>query len=210
MSSHIALGGLPSSHLKGDLGGLDQASQDDQPFSVHSHPNIVGPAHSVHQPTVHMQLQPLHGDAKSNLVPAPIAEKGNWEPVCTRGARKRHNMKLPHLMQDKASTLLVPRVPHAAILRADAQDSAGEIKPSLLSQISTVTSSQECCFYPWMWARLQPVESFCPLLCFPALHHSDRVELGSDYQCSHTTTSEGLSPRWGDMTFIQLRWGQSP
>lgn len=87
MSSNIALPGLPYSHLKGDLEGLDQASDDDQPLSVHSHPEIIGPAHSVHQPTVHVQLQSLQGDAEGNLVPAPIAEKGNWEPVCP-GARR--------------------------------------------------------------------------------------------------------------------------
>lgn len=79
----------PSSHLKGDLKGLDQASNDDQPLSVHSHPKIIGPAHSVHQPAVHMQLQPLQGDAESNLVPVPIAEKGNWEPACPRGGKGR-------------------------------------------------------------------------------------------------------------------------
>lgn len=82
MSSNTALPSLSSSHLKGDLEGLDQASNDDQPLSVHSHPKIVGPAHSVHQPTVHMQLQPLQGDAESNLVPVPIAKEGNWEPAC--------------------------------------------------------------------------------------------------------------------------------
>ena len=88
MSSNTALPALPNSHLKGDLEGLYQASNDDQPFSVHSHPEIIGPAHSVHQPTVHVQLQPLQGDAESNLVPVSIAEKGNREPACPGGGRE--------------------------------------------------------------------------------------------------------------------------
>jgi len=88
MLADTALLGLPSSHLKGDLKGLDEASDDDQPLGVHSHSKITGPAHSVHQPTVHMQLQPLQGEAESNLVPAPIAEKGNWEPACPKRGRE--------------------------------------------------------------------------------------------------------------------------
>lgn len=84
---------LPSSHLKGDLEGLDQAPEDDQPLRAHSHPDVAGPARSPHQPAVHVQLQPLRGDAESHSVPAPITEQGNWEPVLPRGVGKRQNTK---------------------------------------------------------------------------------------------------------------------
>lgn len=84
---------LPSSHLKGDLEGLDQAPEDDQPLRAHSHPDVAGPARSPHQPAVHVQLQPLRGDAESHSVPAPVTELGNREPVLPRGVGKRQNTK---------------------------------------------------------------------------------------------------------------------
>lgn len=121
---------LPSSHLKGDLEGLNDASNDDQPLGVHSHPKIVGPAHSVHQPAVHVQLQPLQGDAESHLVPVPIAQEGHWEPE-GKGGGTAGNF-IPHLTQEQASPLSSSRVPHVSILSADTRNNPRIVTPPSL------------------------------------------------------------------------------
>lgn len=124
------------------------------------------------------------------------------------------------------------------LMRSQGPSSSGQMQRTVLEKLSLLivtskhhhfitgmlflsmdvgTSTNSCGVWEITGIRVSPhstgphvFESFCSLLCFPDLHHSGRVKLGSGCRCSHTTTSEGLSPRWGDMTFIQLKWGQSP